>query len=522
MKRTNKLLIPLLVGAVLGGCEATREHITDEAEGESWAVTAWGERFEIFAETDGLEVGVRSIAFTHVTVLEDFSPLTEGTVSVVLRGLSDSESVFSVSEATRAGIFSVPVEPKASGEFNLVFRVEGAGRNEEIPAGRVRVGEAGAPGGLIEPAAVTSDAEAAAAGAAISFLKEQQWRTDFATSWLRSDGSLRESVRGPGRVEPAAGGEVLLTSPVDGIISGAPWPYPGHGVGQAEAVFQVTPRVASDRSLAELEADVAGLEAELEAARQRLERLQGLLDLGATSRRELEEARAREATLSSRLGAAQSNLGTARAGRRGTSGSVETVPVRAPFAGRIARIDTTRGQVVAAGAPLGLLVRESPLWIDVTLRPDVAATLRDPVGLDLRLPNGREPLTFRDDAFRLVSLSPVVDPLTGTISAFFEVAAGVEELPIGAQVEAEILLAGERLGTVVPVSALVDDGGVTVVYLQAGGESFVRAEVTVVARQGRTALVEGLIAGARYVEQGGNAIRRATLVSQDVGESHVH
>ena len=73
-----------------------------------------------------------------------------------------------------------------------------------------------------------------------------------------------------------------------------------------------------------------------------------------------------------------------------------------------------------------------------------------------------------------------------------------------------------------PDSALVDDGGVTVVYLQREGESFVRAEVTVVARQSGMALLEGLSDGSRVVERGGNAIRRATLVNQDVGERHAH
>ena len=53
-------------------------------------------------------------------------------------------------------------------------------------------------------------------------------------------------------------------------------------------------------------------------------------------------------------------------------------------------------------------------------------------------------------------------------------------------------------------------------------DSECREEVEVLSRQGGMALVEGLEPGARLVERGGNAIRRATLVSQDVGEGHVH
>ncbi len=128
--------------------------------------------------------------------------------------------------------------------------------------------------------------------------------------------------------------------------------------------------------------------------------------------------------------------------------------------------------------------------------------------------------TFATDSF--VSLSPKVDPATGAVTALFEVDASVEELPIGSLVEVQVLLAQERRGIVVPETALVDDGGVPVVYLQIGGESFVRAEVSVVSRQSGSALVEGLAPGARVVDRGGNAIRRATLVASDVGEAHIH
>ena len=517
------------------GCAADGDHDPDhdhghshDAEGESWAVTVWGDEFEVFAETGPLVVRHEAVAFTHVTALADFSPLSGGTVSVVLRGGGGSESTFPADEATRPGIFSVPMTPPTAGEFDLAFRIESGAFSEEIAAGRVRVaeveGSADGAAGLVAASPASARAEAAAtAGAAaeVDFLKEQQWRTDFATGWL-GEGSVRESIRGPGRVEPAAGGQVVLTSPVDGIVAGEPWPFAGHGVARGAAVFQVTPRVASERSLAELQADVASLDAEAAAAQGRSERLEGLLELGATSRREVEEARARATALSSRLEAARADLATARSGRRGGSASAESVGIRAPFSGRVARVDVTPGQAVAAGAPLGLLVRENPLWVAVALRPEVAARARAADGLDVRLPNARVPRTFRGDTFRLVSVSPAVDPGTGTVTALFEVAAEAKSLPIGAPVEVEVLLAGTQAGIVMPQSALVDDGGVAVVYLQSGGESFARVEVRIVTRQSGMALVEGLEPGGRLVVRGGNAIRRATLVSQDVGDGHIH
>ena len=74
----------------------------------------------------------------------------------------------------------------------------------------------------------------------------------------------------------------------------------------------------------------------------------------------------------------------------------------------------------------------------------------------------------------------------------------------------------------IPDTALVDDGGQTVVYVQLEGESFARREVTVRAREGRLVLVDGLGEGERLVSVGGAAIRRTTLLGSGGAPDHVH
>ena len=74
------------------------------AEAESWAVTAWGQRYEVFAETDALVAGRAATSNAHVTVLADFSPLKAGAVSAVLRDAGGRQEVFR----------KVTVEPLAS------------------------------------------------------------------------------------------------------------------------------------------------------------------------------------------------------------------------------------------------------------------------------------------------------------------------------------------------------------------------------------------------------------------------
>ena len=532
MKRLSIALVLLPLVTLGCGGQGSPHDAAHEDHG-NWAVTAWGEHFEIFAEADPLIVGQVAKSHTHVTVLHDFSPLSDGVVVAVLRSADGSETTFRRDEAVRAGIFSIEIEPKEEGTFDLLFRVEGAGQTEEIPGGRVRVGSADAPGGLVTSHSHHGDADhghheqgnvAGVAGVAeaISFLKEQQWRTAFSTEWIH-EGTIHSVARGPGRIRPVAGGEIVLTAPLGGVVVGDPSPYVGLDVEREAVVFELTPRVTGGRSLGELEATHTEKESALNLAEDRLARLEALLPLEAVSSAEVETARGQVTTLRAQHAAAARDLATARAGRHGSVRNVDRVFVLAPISGQIAEVLVTPGEVVEAGETLARLVQVEPLWVEVFLQPDKAAMFDGKTdGLSVRGASDAAPVSFGPDQVRLVSRSPEVSRRTHTVTCIFEVSGAVGGLRLGSAVEAEVFLPETQHGIVIPTAAVVDDGGIPVVYVQLDGEGFVRQEITVRAREGSSLLVDGLALGRRLVTVGGAAIRRSTLVSSGVGEGHVH
>lgn len=485
-------------------------------EEESWAVTAWSDHYELFAETKPLIAGREALSHAHFTYLPDFSALNEGSVDGVLRGADGREETFTAARPSRPGIFNIPFKPAREGTYDLIFRVRNDKAGEDIAAGRVRVGNAGSPGGLAE-----EGPETAPASEPVVFLKEQQWRTEFATAPAEA-GSLRQGLRAPGTVRPAAGGEVTLTAPADGVIQASRWPHPGLEVSKGAPLFTLTPRLAADRSLAELRAAVTELEAELGTARTRLGRLEELLAVEAASQRDVEEAKTRVQALAARLEAARRERSAATAVRGGGAGP-ESFRISAPIAGRVADVSVSPGQFVAAGTPLGRLVRTSPVWLELALQPDQAvAFAQAPAGLSIRRWAGEEPFLIPGEDLRLVSRAPEIRAGTGTVPVILEVRRSVDQLRLGSRVETEALLPGEQSGVVIPTSALVDDSGVEVVYIQLEGESFERREVQVEARQGGRALVKGVTAGERIVTRGGPAIRRSVLLGSGAIEGHVH
>lgn len=502
--------------------EAAEPAQAQAAEEEGWSVTGWSEHYELFAETEPLIAGREAPSHAHFTYLPDFSALDEGSVTGILRGPDGREESFTAPKPSRPGIFNVVFKPASEGTYDLVFRVRNGKANEDVASGRVRVGSAGSPGRLAEPPAGAPDGKAAT-GEPVSFLKEQQWRTEFATEWARQ-GTLKRSLRASGRVLPPAGGEAVLTAPADGVVTAARWPHPGLDVGRGAPLFVLTPRLSADQSLGRLRADVAELEAELATARARLDRLRDLLAVEATSQREVEEAETRVKALSARLGAARGERAAASAVRGGVAGGPESFRIASPIAGRVAEVAVSPGQFVAAGTPLGRVVRTSPVWIGLALQPDQAAVLSSqaPAGLSVRRWAGEEPFVIPAADLRLVSRAPEIDAGAGTVAVILEVRRGVDLLRLGSRVEAEVLLPGDLSGIVIPASSLVDDSGVEVVYVQLDGEGFDRREVQVQARQGPLALVRGIAPGERIVTRGGNAIRRSSLLGSGAVEGHVH
>ena len=493
-------------------------HGHDHGDDDSWAITAWGSHFEIFPETGALIVGETVTAHVHVTRLEDFSPPASGTVAMILRSAA-GEQVFRTDAPARPGVFNIDVEPSSTGEFDLAFRVDVGEIGEEIRGGRVRVGDEEEPGGLlVAPAPKGGDG-----GEPVQLSKEQQWNSEFATSWVRR-GELARSVEGLVRVRPPAGGERLLSSPLPGIVdsSGPSWPYPGQRIQRGEKLLRITPLVAAEHSLAELEAEAQSLAIEKAAVGERLTRLEELLALEAASRREVEEVRHHAEILEARHAAAERDLEAARATRLGGS-SRDGLELDAPFDGEVAAVHVSPGATIEAGETLARIVRTDAVWLEALLSPTDAAQLTpgQPIRGLVLTPAGRAQ-PFELNEVRLVSVSPEASERTGKVTAFFETGAASGAPALGTTVDGMILLDETRSGIVVPSTALVDDGGVSVVYLQLSGESFLRQPVRVLERQGTRVLVDGLEPGQRLVHRGGETIRRSSLMSSGEVHGHVH
>lgn len=490
-------LLSWWVSVALIGCGAENPEVAESEEG--WAVTSWGHFYEVFAEADPLIAGQTALSHTHVTVLNRFLALTEGRVAAVLQSADGAEAVFWQDGALRPGIYSIAISPAVEGEFNLIFRVESPHATEDIPSGRVHVGNATEPGGLVE-APSYGPGSSQGGTPPIGFLKEQQWKTAFATEWTGID-SIHKTVNGSARIRAAVGGDMIVSAPVNGIASTDLRIHTGSEVRFGQELFRLQPRAAAEQSISELQSD-------LTLARAHLERVEKLHQAGMVPQAEVDAARSAVDGLKPLVEPPSPSDG---------------MTITSPLTGRVAEVWVRPGQSVQAGESLLRIVKTSPLWVEVALDPAEADALHSGLkGLHVRIPGSDREVSFEAGEVRLVSMSPALDPVTGTVAALLELKNPGDRMRLGAVVEAEVATAQTRSGVVVPASALVDDGGTSVVYIQTEGESFERHEVIRRAGYGERVLLEGLAPGVRLVTVGGATIRRASLLSTGSVEGHVH
>ena len=501
-----------LSAAVLSACgSAPPVELEASEEPAPVVVSRWTDRSELFVEFPPLVAGATSRFAIHFTDLATFEPLREGRATVRLTGAGVEE--FAADEPGRPGIFGVDVTPAAAGRARLELLLDAVAVRDRHDLGEVTVLTA-AEAAALPPEAETEDGT-------VPFLKEQQWSLDFATAaaGLRS---MADSLDIPAQIQPRTGGLAEVTTPVAGrLAADLPARPVGSLVGRGDTLAQIVPRSEHADDRPALELAVAEARDALELARAGHARVERLVELGALPARRRLEARLAAQTAEARLTAAEAHLAQLDSTRRGEGdGTADTrFVLRAPMRGVVAESAATPGASVDEGARLFTLIAIDRVHVVGALPEAALPRLAELDRAELEVPGAGAPLPLE----RLVSVGRVVDADTRTVPIIYALPNPDRRLAIGQAVTLRVFGALRIDAVTVSASAIVDDGGQPVVFVQVGGESFERRPVRLGHREGGDVQVIGDVAvGDRVVTVGAPLIRLAALSPQAPAHGHTH
>ncbi len=512
------------------------EHEHEGGEEKTAQVTVWTDRFELFVEHAYIVVDTPVRFITHVSDLVTLHPRREGPVTFVLQGPSGERLEHVEESPSRAGIYLPELTFPKAGTWNVSLRIPLDGDEFVVDL---------TPMEVYASSHDVAHAPEAEAPEGISFLKEQQWkilsRTDPVQRRL-----LTEQLRLTGTVLPVPGKRALVTPPAEGrlIRSGdSKLPFIGDTVEAGQTLAFLQPVAASAVQSLSLELDVKSAEAAgrireanaaLEKADQALKRVRDLYDKKAKSARELEEAEFARRQAQAALAAAQSLMQSyTEAGTELRTNQTSSSPddgaavlaLKAPITGRIMSVDAAEGEFVRPEKSLFAILDTSSVLIEARVPESDLIRIRPDLGASYALPGAPEQLNSVVDGGggRFVLLGSEVDSATRTAPLIYEAPNAEGHLRIGLALTVYVETAHEEDAIAVPLSAIIEEEGQTIAYVQLAGETFERRDVTTGIRSGDVVQVlSGLSEGERLVTKGAYAVRLASVSSVIPAHGHAH
>jgi len=449
----------ILAAGLLAACSQNpkAESAAPKAETpEPLKASVWTRGGELYLEYPALVRGQKERFAIHLTRLTDFKAVKDAACEVHL-----GEEVFPCDPSTHPGIFGANIEPKAAGEAPMSIVVHGKDLNETFDVGRVKVA----------PDAASAERPAEAKEETIAFSKEQQWALDFGTE-LAAEQSMRDNLRVAAETLPRTGGEAVVTAPAAGRLIMDKTFAVGTTIEIGTELANIVPPAGSTTDTASLQLAETEAKVSLEQAQRDRARAERLLAAGAVPARRAEEARAVEATTQARLQAAQTRLQQFDATRSGDSkdAGVKRFVVRAPISGILAESSAISGANTEVGKSLFRIVDINSIFVSGVVPESEFSKLRQLSGAEVEMPDGQiRPVG------KLVAVGRLVDAETRTVPVTYETDNRDHHLAINQTVFLRLFLTPMGKAPVVPEAAIIDDAGRPVVFVQRGGETFLRS-----------------------------------------------
>lgn len=501
MKKYFILLSILIIAAGFWSCSDTS--VAEEAE--MIPVTIWTDRMELFMEYPHLLAGNSAKFIIHLTHTDRNAPVTAGMISLDFTGESGKVTQIEHKELLRDGIFTPMVSLPDPGKYRFILNYSDQDFKEAFVVGEIEV--------LSEPEDESEHAHESEPG--ISFLKEQQWKTEFRTESIRHQ-VLRSSIPVIGEVMPRIQGYAEVVAPVDGILSvehNRSMVVPGARVKKGDVLITICPPVSGENSWTELQLMY-------ERARSEYERARKLKEKDAISDRDYEEAK--RVYLIHKSGY-EAFLDLASGGQGGTEDQIDShLALRSQINGRVAEVLAKPGQSVSIGQKLMTVVDPSKVWIRMNVYEKDYFRVGEPSGALIRLTGTNRTIVLQNDNWRILSMGEIVDQATRTIPILIETNNPDGLLRIGQILQMELYTSTEKKVLAVPASSVFNEDTRDIVFVQTQGESFIKKTVVTGSRDnGWFEIVSGLDPGDRVVTEGGYMVKLAANTSE-IGHPHVH
>ncbi len=463
----------------------------------SQVVWVFGNNVELFAEYPVLVMEMESRFAVHLNTLTDFKPLVKGELKVLLTNRDNKyEHTTNISNPT--GIFRSVIKPTEDGIYELVFVFSTENFTDTIVAGTVRVYQDAHLSLAGLPKQVVNHDE-------ISFTKEQVWNAEFATKKLLP-AEFNEIIKVTGEIQAAPNDEVTISAKSSGLVVFNRSLVPGSPVSAGNELFTLSGAgLAFDNVINQL----ATAKVKFENSELNFLRASELIKTKAISEKKYLEYKSQYQNDSIVFFNLSRNI------------SEKGVGIKSPITGYIQGVFISEGQYVEAGAALAVVSKNQTMTIRADIPLQHHQSLKQIGSANFRLPHSNKTFSLQELNGKLVSVGKSARG-NHFLPAYFEINNNGHFVD-GALTEVYIKTKPLQNQIVVPKSAIIEEQGKYFVYVQTGGESYVKRYIDIMAFDGNNyAVKSGIDIGERVVTKGAYYIRLASMAGSLPLHGHTH
>lgn len=525
------ILIAVGVTTILGGGFRLDSIIGSKAseegptEPDPISITLWSDKAELFLEYPPFVAGHASIFAAHLTDLRNFRPVITGSVEVRMTTQGQPALSFLASAPLRAGIFTPSVTMPEPGTYDMELSLKSESLTETFHIPNVQVfssqDEVEGEAETQEPLSLQEE---------VTFLKEQQWKVEFATN-LATHQILASTIRARGTIKSKMGQRVVVTAPATGLVvlpPSAQLPIMGQQVEKGAVLVAVTPGF-SKASRAELESAVSEAALQQDQAQREFDRAQRLFEEKVFAQKQVEQANTTFLLAKNKHAETQKRLAALtlaqQVGSADTRDQTQDYLLRAPIQGVIVKAALTLGSRVEAGEELFTLINLDHVWVEARVYGSDVPNISQNARASFQ-PQGMTRLILPDQVnSHLVAIGNVIDPATKTLPVIFEVENPNHSLKVGMHADVFIETGDKVESVAIPSTAVLHESGKKVAFVQTGGEAFEKRFITTgvttsLEDEEVVQILEGIEADERVVTKGAYAIRLAAASGEIPTHAH--
>lgn len=487
---------------LLMSCSDNHSHDKELAQPELQPLTytLYSQKAELFVEFMPLVVGTESRFATHLTLLgETFLPLSEGPVTVKLVVNGQTTEV-TATKAEVPGIFRLQIIPETAGVGKLIFIIGARSIKDEI---------------IIENVTIYPDEKTALAkqvpdieNAEIPYLKEQAWKTDFATT-IAEKKHISSVIKTTGQIISAPGDEIILVANASGIVrlSGS-GTITGTSVNAGTKLFSI---IGSNLTQNNIDAGYREAKTNFENAELNFKRSELLAIDKIISAKELQQAKADYENAKTAYNTVSKNYQSGNG-----------LAILAPEAGFLGDIKVSDGAYVEAGTMLTTISKNKKLRLVASVSHNYYSNLSGLTGAKFKISGTGQIFNTTLLKGRVLAIGKSTNASSPFIPVTFEIDNPGNIIP-GVLAEVFLLVDPGENTLAVPVSSLIEEQGTFYVFVQSSGEGFQKREIKTGAGDGEyIQVLSGITEGERVVTKGAYQIKLAAASGAIPAHGHEH